>query len=144
MSKARLKQIIEGHDSKAGTTFDVCIQLLIVISVASFSIETLPGLSSQTYAILHAIEVATVLAFTLEYALRLYVATDRRRYVFSFFGIVDLLAILPFYLAAGLDLRTLRALRLLRLIRLFKLLRYTAASQRFHRAFIIAKEELLL
>ena len=64
--------------------------------------------------------------------------------LFSFFGIIDLVSILPFYLSTGIDLRSLRAFRLLRLFRLLKLARYSAAMQRFHRAFIIAREELIL
>jgi voltage-gated potassium channel len=77
----------------------------------------------------------------VEYALRLWTADDRLKFARSFFGIIDLIAILPFYLASGVDLRVLRAFRLLRL---FKLVRYSAAIQRFHRAFLIAKEELVL
>jgi voltage-gated potassium channel len=64
--------------------------------------------------------------------------------MFSFFGIVDLLAVLPFYISTGVDLRSVRAFRLLRLFRLLKLARYSAAVQRFHRAFLIAREELAL
>ena len=59
-------------------------------------------------------------------------------------GIIDLLAILPFYLSFGVDLRSIRAFRLLRLFRMFKLVRYSKAMQRFHRAFLIAREELVL
>ena len=144
MDKRWLKEIVEEHHAGAGRVFDICIQLLIIISLVSFSIETLPGLSPRATLQLRAVETATVLLFTVEYALRIYVASSRLRYIFSFYGLVDLLAILPFYLATGLDLRALRAVRLLRLIRVFKLLRYSAASRRFHRAFLIAKEELLL
>ncbi len=57
---------------------------------------------------------------------------------------VDLAAILPFYLATGLDLRAIRIVRLLRLFRAFKLVRYCKAIRLFHRAFSIAKEELVL
>ena len=71
--------------------------------------------------------------------------TDRKRqFVFSFFGLIDLAAILPFYLASGLDLRALRAFRPLRLFRVVKLLRYSQAIQRCHRACVIAKDELVL
>jgi len=65
-------------------------------------------------------------------------------YIFSFFGLIDLLAILPFYVAAELDMRGLRAFRFLRLFRAFKLVRYSKAISRFHRAFLIAKEEIVL
>lgn len=93
---------------------------------------------------LRTIEVGTVLVFTAEYLLRIIVAKQPLRYVTSFFGVVDLLAILPFYLSGGVDLRALRSFRLLRLFRILKLARYNAAVRRFHRALMIAREELIL
>ena len=82
--------------------------------------------------------------FTLEYILRIYVADRKRDYILSFYGIVDLIAIAPFYLSIGIDLRSLRILRMLRLFRLFKLVRYNSAMRRFSRAFSIAKEEVVI
>ena len=76
--------------------------------------------------------------------LRFYTAENKLKFIFSFFGIVDLFAILPFYLSTGLDLRSLRIFRLLRLITILKLFLYSKAIRRFHRALIIAKEELIL
>jgi len=70
---------------------------LIVVSIAGFSIETLPGLSSSVKQLLNGIEVATVGIFTVEYILRIAVADLRLRFIISFYGVVDLLAILPFY-----------------------------------------------
>jgi len=64
--------------------------------------------------------------------------------VFSFYGLVDLAAIIPFYISSGLDLRAVRVFRLFRLIRILKLLKYNAALNRFRRALQIAKEELIL
>lgn len=71
-------------------------------------------------------------------------AKRKASYALSFFGIIDLLTILPFYLSFGIDLRSLRVLRLLRLFRAFKLVRYCQAIQRFHCALLLAKEELIL
>ena len=139
-----LKQIVERNDTPPGRVFDFAIQGLIVLSLVSFSIETLPDLRPATVRLLDVIEVGCIAVFTGEYLLRIALADRRLRFVFSFFGLVDLAAILPFYLASGLDLRFLRAFRLLRLFRAFKLLRYSRAIQRFHRAFVIAKEELIL
>ncbi|MEN8136062.1 MAG: ion transporter [Thermodesulfobacteriota bacterium] len=139
-----IKQIVEETDTKSGKAFDLLIQTMIVLSLISFSIETLPELSDGTKVILRRIEVFTVIIFTFEYITRVIVATNKQGFIFSFFGIVDLLAILPFYLATGLDLRSLRSFRLLRLIRVLKLARYSAAAKRFHQAFLIAKEELAL
>lgn len=139
-----LKQVIEDSDTRPGRIFDVSVQVLIVMSLVTFSLDTLPDLSDRSRSLLGLIEAITVGLFTLEYLARIAVASNRPKFIFSFFGLVDLLAILPFYLASGLDLRAVRALRLLRLVRILKLARYSAAVQRFHRAFVIAKEELVL
>ncbi len=139
-----LKRIIENSDTKQGRLFDFAIQALIVLSLVTFSLETLPNLSDTLRRWLRLIEIATVSIFTIEYILRVVVADRKTGFVFSFFGVVDLLAILPFYIASGVDLRSLRAFRMLRLFRVLKLVRYSKAIQRFHRAFIIAREELVL
>ena len=82
--------------------------------------------------------------FTVEYILRIAVSDRKIGFITSFYGIVDLLAILPFYVSTGLDLRSIRALRFLRLFQAFKLARYSKAIQRFHRAFTLVKEEIFL
>ena len=143
-AEAVMKQIIENNDTRMGRAFDLVIQLLIVVSLVTFSVETLPNLSSASERWLHRIEVVTVLIFTVEYLLRLYLADRKPAFIFSFFGVIDLLAILPFYIASGVDLRSVRAFRFLRLFRAFKIVRYSKAIRRFHRAFVIAKEELVL
>lgn len=140
----RLRQLLEQPDTRSGRAFDLAIQALIVLSLVSFSLETLPDLSPRALRWLRAIEYLTIAVFTVEYLLRLTVARPPWSYVFSFFGLVDLLAILPFYLGTGIDLRSVRTLRFLRLFRLLKLARYSAAVRRFHRAMKLAKEELVL
>lgn len=110
----------------------------------TFSVETLPNLSSVSRYWLRVAETFTVTVFTIEYVLRVSLAEKKREFVFSFFGIIDLISILPFYISAGIDLRSIRAFRLLRLFRVLKLVRYSKAIQRFHRALLIAREELVL
>lgn len=139
-----LKQVIEESDTPLGRGVDLFIQSLIILSLVSFSIETLPRLSDSAQYWLRAFEIFSVLIFSVEYLLRVYVATPRSRYIFSFFGIVDIAAILPFYIGTGVDLRSIRTFRLLRLFRIFKLARYSAAVRRFHVALTIAKEEIVL
>lgn len=117
---------------------------LILYSVIAFSIETLPGLSEKARAFLHYSEIAVVGLFTLEYLYRIYTAPNRSRFIFSFYGLIDLLAILPFYLGLLIDLRSLRIIRLLRLLRILKLARYNMALIRFGRAIYLAKEELII
>ncbi|MDH5707712.1 MAG: ion transporter [Hylemonella sp.] len=117
------------------------IVFLILYSVVCFSIETLPDLDADTRLFLQWSEMAVVALFTCEYLYRIYVAEHRLRFIFSLPGLIDLLAVLPFYLALAIDLRTLR---LLRLLRVAKLLRYSKALQRFGRALYLAREELLV
>ncbi|NNC90045.1 MAG: ion transporter [Akkermansiaceae bacterium] len=124
--------------------WDYPIQVLIVLTLIAFAVETLPGLSPGWQKGLQAFEIASVSLFTIEYLARLALTRPPQRYVFSFFGIIDLLAILPFYLATSLDLRSLRAFRLLRLFRILKLARYGEAVRRYRRAFLIIREELVL
>ena len=139
-----LRTIIEENDTKSGRIFDLVIQFLILVSIVTFSLETLPDLEPETVNTLRIIETVIVIIFTIEYLLRIFVAERKRDYIFSFYGIVDLAVILPFYLSSGIDLRSLRILRMLRLFRTMKLFRYNKAIQRFTRALIIAKEELVL
>jgi voltage-gated potassium channel len=139
-----VKQILERTDTRAGRAFDIIIQCLIVLSLISFSIETWPDLSNDTRRILSLIETGTVAIFSIEYLARIAVADNRPRFIFSFYGLVDLFAILPFYIASGVDLRALRVFRLLRILRILKLVRYSKALNRFHVAFLLAKEELIL
>jgi len=115
-----IKNTIERNDTSAGRIFDLSIQILIVISLLSFSADTIPSLDYGIRRILHKLEVITVIVFTVEYLLRIFVADKKFSFLFSFFGVIDLLAILPFYITTGLDLRSIRALRFLRLFRSFK------------------------
>ena len=141
---ASIKQLIEENDTKSGRVFDLSIQALIIISLVSFSIETLPNLEASQRQFLRYIEIFTITIFTTEYLLRIIVADKKSHFIFSFYGLIDLVAILPFYISTGVDLRSIRALRLLRLFRAFKLFRYSRAIKRFHKAFILAREELVL
>lgn len=120
------------------------IAFLILFSTVCFSLETLPALHPLTRQFLYYSEIVVVIIFTAEYLYRIYKAESRLRFIFSFYGLVDLLAILPFYLATAVDLRTLRLLRLFRLARLLKLVRYHKAIARLGKAFAIAREELVL
>jgi len=134
-----VKSIIEDISSPGGRTFALCIKTLILISIISFFIETLPGLSQESQDLLHIIEVTTVLIFTVEYLLRIIVADKKSSFIFSFYGIIDLIAILPFYLTVGLDLRSFRIFRLLRFFLVFKLTRYSKALDRLFRAFQLVR-----
>tara|TARA_Y100000780_G_C13682353_1_gene416494 strand:- start:1002 stop:1712 length:711 start_codon:yes stop_codon:yes gene_type:complete len=126
------------------SVFSIIITSLILFSVVTFSMETLPDLSARHRQWLRYAEYVIVTLFTLEYLTRIYLAREKLKFIFSFYGVVDLIAILPFFLAFTVDLTTLRLLRLLRLARLIKLARYNTAFHRFTRALYMAKEELVI
>jgi len=96
MKKVRhlLYSIIEDNTTTKGKYFDYFIQSLIFLSLVSFSLDTLPRLSPDFRAGLKLFETVTVIIFSIEYLLRLYVSKKPLRYVFSFYGISDVLAIL--------------------------------------------------
>lgn len=144
IKKEAIRQVIENTENTFGKVFTFSIQFLIIVSLITFSIDTLPNLSPRSKELLRLIEVITVAIFTMEYILRLIVAEKIFKFVFSFFGLIDLVAILPFYIASGIDLRAVRVFRLLRLLRILKLLKYNQAISRFRRALVIVKEELIL
>ena len=144
MNVNTLKRIIENRETQWSQVFDLIIQTLIALSLVTFSIETLPNLSYTTRQWLRYIEILTVIIFTIEYIIRLVVASRKLGFIFSFFGIIDLLSILPFYIASGIDLRSIRAFRLLRLLRALKIIRYSKTMRHFHRALAIARDEIIL
>jgi voltage-gated potassium channel len=123
-----LHRIIEGTDTPAGRTFDMVLILAIILSVLVVMLDSVASLNRQYGSYFYIAEWAFTLFFTVEYALRLYSAPNPRQYATSFFGVVDLLSILPAYLSlifGGVQyLLVVRFLRILRVFRVFKLLPY--------------------
>ena len=140
----RLRPIVQDASTPAGRLFDLAIQALIITSLVAFAVETMPELRPDFREALRAFERVSIGIFTAEYALRLWVARRPKDYAFSFYGVIDLLAILPYYLAPGLDLRSFRAFRLFRFVRALKVLRYSRALRRFRLAFNEIRAELAL
>ena len=100
--------------------FENLIVALIIFSVASIGVESIPGLPDWVMRTLHVAEIVVVAVFTFEYLLRVIAARNKLGFIFSYQGLIDLVAIAPFY-AGGFDARWVRALRLLRLLRVLKL-----------------------
>ena len=116
----RLAELLLESPGPYARAFENLILALIVFSVVSVGVEAIPGLPAWAMQGLRIAEIVVVAVFTFEYLLRVVVARHKLAFVFSFPGLVDLLAIAPFYLT-GFDARWLRALRLLRLLRVLKL-----------------------
>ena len=140
----RIRRIVQQTDTAAGRAFDSFILLLIVLSIVSLSVETLPDWPPGARRVFNVSEIVITVLFTIEYGLRIATAPKRIEYIFSFYGIVDLIAVLPLYLALGFDLRSARAVRLFRVFRILKITRYNGAMLRFGEALVLAKEEIVI
>ena len=142
--KNKIRNIVENNITATGKFFDLFIQFIIIVSLISFSFETLPNNSERITLILNIIEQISIVIFSIEYIVRIWISEKSLKYIFSFYGIIDLLAIMPFYLRLTIDLRFLRAFRILRIFRSLKFIRYNKAFNRFNIAFKIIKEEIIL
>ena len=127
-TREQLHEIIFEADTPGGKTFDVVLLWLILLSVLTVLLESVSSVRAQYGLELRAIEWLFTLLFTAEYVLRLYSVQRPGRYAASFFGLVDLLAVLPTYLslvvAGTQSLLVIRVLRLLRVFRVLKLAKY--------------------
>ena len=155
-AKGRVYDILHGsdHGGRAGAVVETLLLALIAANVVMLALETVRDLQDRYAAVFFAFEAASVAVFTAEYLLRLWSCTanprfaspvlGRLRYALTPMAVIDLLAVLPFYLpAAGLDLRVLRALRLMRVFRVAKVWRYSAALQTLTRVIVARREQLL-
>ena len=138
MTKDKIYHLVEkgAHGSKVNLIFDYTIMSLIVINVIALILETVSGIKEPIGPILRQVEIISVIIFSIEYALRLYVSDliypssskvkSALKFIFSFYGLIDLLAIMPFYLPflIKIDLRFIRVVRLMRFLRIFKISRY--------------------
>lgn len=126
--RERIGHVIFDTDTPAARAFDVALLWAIVASVASVVLDSVASVRAAYGPWLRAAEWGFTALFAVEYALRVWSARDRRGYVLGFFGVVDLVALLPAFLAlavgSGPFLVVLRALRLLRVFRILKLARY--------------------
>jgi len=144
MTKVELRHIVDDNTTKKGRIFDYVVEILILISLIGYAMSTMPDNSPQIRMILQWIETSCVILFSIEYLLRIYVAKNPWKYIFSFYGIIDLISILPFYITSSSGLLSLRALRIFRIFRAFKLIRYNKALNRFQQAWRLIKEEIVL
>lgn len=142
--RARILDVLDGADPKAGRSVAFVIHALIILSAIAFAVATIPDLSPALRRALNGFEIAVIALFGAEYALRLFAAPNRLRYALSFWGIVDLLAWAPAVLFAVGGSATIRLLRMVQLMRLLKILRYSRALERLGLAFRQVREELIV
>ena len=126
--KQKWYKIIFEADTKAGKDFDVALLILILLSVVVVMLDSVTGIRNRFNGLFLILEWIFTILFTLEYITRIAVHPKPFRYIFSFWGFVDLLSVLPTYLGLFVSgyhyMIVVRILRLLRMFRIFKMVRF--------------------
>jgi voltage-gated potassium channel len=146
--RRRLHDIVFESDTLAGKLFDTALLVCIVASVLIIMLESVQAIREQFGDALRAIEWFFTIIFTVEFLARVYTVLNKRKYLLSFFGIIDLLSILPSYLALFVSgahsLMVIRSVRLLRIFRILKLPRYMGEGQNLVRALKASQHKITI
>ena len=144
--RARLHELIFEADTPQGRRFDVVLIIAILASVVVVALDSVQTMPAWTDILFLVLEWFFTVLFTIEYVLRIISVRKPWRYVFSFYGIVDLLAILPTYIGLFVpnahELMVIRLLRLLRIFRVFKLVRFLGEADALRRAFYSSRHKI--
>lgn len=146
--RRRLHEIIFEADTPAGRRFDTALLITILASIAVVLLDSIESVHERHQRLLLTLEWIFTALFTVEYLLRLYSVERPLRYATSFFGIVDLLAVIPSYLSLVMpgaqSLLVIRALRMLRIFRVFKLSAYIEESRDLWGALTRSRRKILV
>lgn len=136
--KEKLHEVIYEADTPTGKAFDVLLLIVISFSILFVMLDSVEFIYNQYHDFFYIAEWVITIIFTIEYILRIVSIKKPLKYIFSFYGIIDLLSTLPLYLtiffSTSYALMTLRALRLLRIFRILKITRYIGASNNLAKA----------
>jgi voltage-gated potassium channel len=143
-----LYTVIFGTETPAGRRFDIALIVTILLSIAVLLLDSIGSVREQYGNLLSGLEWLFTLAFTLEYGVRIYCSQNRLAYVRSFYGIIDLLAVMPTYLAIFIPgasfLMIIRLLRVLRIFRILKLMRYVNEANVLLRSLNQSRRKILV
>lgn len=146
--KLKIYEVIFESDTPEGKYFDIVLLVSIILSVTVVMLESVQAIKIGWGNWLVGLEWFFTGLFTLEYLARIWVVLNKRKYIFSFFGIVDLLSVLPTYLtiffAGAQSLLVIRSLRLLRIFRIFKLARFIGESQNLTTALKASRYKIIV
>ncbi len=146
--REKIKIIIFGTDTKAGKLFDVVLIISIVLSIITVMLDSIVDYNQQYGHILRIAEWTFTIMFTVEYLLRIYSIRRPLSYIFSFFGIIDFLAILPTYLSLFMPgtevFAIIRVLRVLRIFRVLKLVQFTGEADMLMTAMIASRRKVFI
>lgn len=146
--KSRIHEIIYGTHTPAGRWFDIILLIVIIYSIIIVMLESVKGYDTKYHNFFNISEWVVTILFSIEYILRIISVNKPKKYIFSFYGIIDLLATIPKYLSllfVGSQYFTaLRALRLLRVFRILKLVRFLGESNNLIRAINASKTKIFV
>ena len=146
--REKIKIIIFGTDTKAGKLFDVVLIISIVLSIITVMLDSVIEYNQQYGHILRIAEWTFTIMFTVEYLLRIFAIRRPSSYIFSFFGIIDLLAILPTYLSLFMPgtevFAIIRVLRVLRIFRVLKLVQFMGEADLLMTAMISSRRKVFI
>lgn len=146
--KKKIYDVIFGYESRAGRIFDVVLIFMIVVSVSAVLFDSVESIRVDWGRELFFLEWFFTLIFTIEYFLRIYCTPDPKRYIFSFYGLIDLFSILPTYIAfifpSAAYMVVFRILRVLRIFRVLKLFRYMGEANLLFSALLAARRKIFV
>ena len=148
--KQKIHDIIYEADTPAGQFFDIALIAVIILSVILVALETVVTIHDKYQGVLNFAEWLITILFTIEYGLRIYSVNNPKKYIFSFYGIIDLLATIPKYLSlifVGAGVETLMAIRALRILRIFRVLhisRYIGETNFLVRALLLSRAKIVI
>lgn len=144
--KDKLYEIVFEADTRTGKIFDVALLAVILVSVILVMLESVPGIREIHHNKLVILEWIITGIFSLEYLLRILIVKKPWKYILSFYGIIDFLAVIPTYVGLFVisyqSLLAIRIIRLLRIFRIFKLTRYTSAGRTLIHAIWRSREKI--
>ncbi|WP_372754646.1 ion transporter [Mariniflexile sp.] len=146
--KIKLHEVIYGTHTRAGKVFDITLLIAIIYSIVIVMLESVESFDSKYHSYFNISEWVITILFSIEYILRIICVNQPKKYIFSFYGIVDLLSTLPKYISFFiLDtqfLSVFRALRLLRVFRILKLIRFVGESNKLIRAIKNSRSKIFI
>ncbi len=146
--KQKIHEVIYGTHTPAGRLFDIILLAVIVYSVIIVMLESIPSFDEKHHKFLNYSEWVVTILFSIEYILRIISINRPKKYIFSFFGIVDFLSTIPKYLSlffvGSQYLTAFRILRLLRVFRILKLVRFVGESNNLVRSIHASRTKIFV
>lgn len=146
--KERIREIIFEADTLSGKAFDLGLLLAIILSVLAVMLESVKAIELEYGDYLTMVEWVFTIVFTVEYILRIYITGKPLKYIFSFFGMVDLLSLIPTYLSivfvGSHSLLIIRSIRLLRIFRILKLARFIGEAESLVNALKASRSKIII